>query len=337
MPRVARCPDPRLFPLAALLCAALATACARGERKPAASDSANARMKHDSVSAALRAAAPSEVGTLRGYKTPESVRYDSVEDVFYISNINGDPAAKDNNGFISRISANPADSAQTPVVVVEGGKNGVQLNAPKGLALVGDTIWVADIDVVRAFNKKTGAVVATVDLRPKKAVFLNDVVAGPDGSIYITDTAIRFEGGQPKHVGVDRIFRIAPDHSASVLVHDDILGRPNGIAWDPAGKRLIVVSFGARSILAVGPGDSTPRIIGYGSGQMDGVELLADGRMLVTSWADSTLAVRQGNTVTMIRGLPSPADIGVDTRRQRVAVPLFTQDRVELFASPPKS
>src|SRR2546426_3743544 len=29
--------------------------------------------------------------------------------------------------------------------------------SPKGMALNGDTLWVADIDVVRAFNAKTGA------------------------------------------------------------------------------------------------------------------------------------------------------------------------------------
>lgn len=56
--------------------------------------------------------------------------------------------------------------------------------------IVGDTLWVADIDAMRAFNKRTGAVIATVDLRPRGAVFLNDVAAGPDGALYITDTGL---------------------------------------------------------------------------------------------------------------------------------------------------
>jgi hypothetical protein len=40
------------------------------------------------------------------------------------------------------------------------------------------------------------------------------------------------------------------------------------------------------------------------------------------------------STATLVRyiaGVPSPADIGLDTRRNRVAIPIFTQDRVEIW------
>ncbi len=75
-------------------------------------------------------------------------------------------------------------------------------------------------------------------------------------------------------------------------------------------------------------------IIGYGSGQYDGVEILADRRLIVTSWADSTISIRDGNVRTAIRELPSPADIGVDTRRMHIAVPLLTKDRVDIITIP---
>ena len=37
--------------------------------------------------------APGRTATVNGFKTPESVRYDSARDVFYVSNINGSPVA----------------------------------------------------------------------------------------------------------------------------------------------------------------------------------------------------------------------------------------------------
>ena len=65
-------------------------------------------------------------------------------------------------------------------------------------------------------------------------------------------------------------------------------------------------------------------------GQLDGVEPLGGSRFLVTSWADSSLDVFDNGTVTPVStDLPSPADIGVDTKRNRVAIPLLLENRVE--------
>jgi sugar lactone lactonase YvrE len=277
--------------------------------------------------------APGRTATVNGFKTPESVRYDSAGDVFYVSNINGSPVAKDDNGFISRMKP---DGTIDSLELIAGGRGGVTLNAPKGLALVGDTLWVADIDAVRAFNVRTGAVVATVDLTPFHAVFLNDVCVGDDGAIYVTDSGMKPSGDGMTHVaGADRIFRIDAAHHATIALASDSLHWPNGITWDPSGKRFIVVPYDkVPQILAWKPGAPQPVIIGYGSGQYDGVEILGDRRLVVTSWADSTLSIRDGNVRTAIRELPSPADIGIDTRRMHVAVPLLTKDRVEILTIP---
>jgi hypothetical protein len=82
-------------------------------------------------------------------------------------------------------------------------------------------------------------------------------------------------------------------------------------------------------------GEAQPTVIASGKGQFDGVERLGDGRVLVSSWADSSIYVMDGAAlVRAITGVASPADIGVDTRRNRVAVPLFEGNRVELYAIP---
>ena len=86
------------------------------------------------------------------FKTPESILVDVKRDEYLVSNINGAPTDKDNNGFISRVAP---DGKISELKWLEGGKNGLTLNAPKGMALVGNTLYVADLDVVRVFNRSS--------------------------------------------------------------------------------------------------------------------------------------------------------------------------------------
>jgi sugar lactone lactonase YvrE len=273
-----------------------------------------------------------KVAQIDSLQTPESVLWDAAQDVYFVSNINGNPNAADNNGFISRVKP---DSGVENLRFVEGGKKGVTLNAPKGLAIRGDTLWVADIDAVRAFSAKTGKPIATVDLRRAGAVFLNDLAFGPDGALYITDTGIRYDSaGTMSHPGPDRIFRITADRRVSVAAEGDALQRPNGITWDAAGNRFVVVAFGGPSVFQWKLGDKTPTVIAQGPGGFDGVEV-ARGKLLVSSWTDSTVAGYQGGTEDkMISGVPSPAGIGYDAKRNRVLIPVFTGNRVEVWQLP---
>ena len=283
------------------------------------------------------AAAPAmyaSAGATDSMKTPESVRYDADLDAYFVSNINGNPSQKDGNGFIARVDA---ANTSTMTMFAQGGKGGVTLNAPKGMAIVGDTLWVADIDAVRAFNKRTGAPVATVDLRSMKATFLNDVVAGPDGSIYVTDTGVRFDAnGGMTHPGQDQIFKIVGRKATVAIKSDSALKAPNGIAWDAANGRFILGPFNDKAVSAWKDGDSTVTAVGTGPGGYDGVEVLRDGRILVTSWSDSSVQVLANGAFRKVIGnVPGPADIGVDTKRNVVALPRFEAGRVEYFTIAP--
>ncbi len=174
-----------------------------------------------------------KVGTVEGFLTPESVLHDPVQDIYFVSNINGSPTAKDNNGFISRVRP---DGAVENLKFIEGGHGGATLNAPKGLALRGDTLWVADIDMVRSFDAKTGAPRDSVSLAGLGAVFLNDIAIAQTGALYITDTGIRFDDvGNVLHPGPDRIFRIGTDRQVTVAVRGDTLAGRQGAERDRQG------------------------------------------------------------------------------------------------------
>ena len=313
---------PNVFPRTHLLAVGLAALGACAKEQPAADTT-----RADSAAAP----AATKVAETTGFDTPESVKYDAELDVFYVSNINGNPSNKDNNGYISRVRA---DSTGVATRLVEGGKGGVTLHAPKGMALRGDTLYVADIDAVRMFNRRTGAQIGSVAVAG--ATFLNDVANGPDG-VYITDTGIRFDAqGAVSHPpNTDRVFKLAGRRISEAL-KGDTLSRPNGIAWDSAGKRFIIVPFGGNSLLAWTPGGATTTALVSGPGQYDGVEVLANGNMLVSSWADSTVYVVHGGSHMMaaIKGVAAPADIGVDTKRNLVAIPRFMDGKVEYHRIP---
>lgn len=300
-------------------------ACAK--EQPAADSTAG------STAAAAAPATPDKLGETTGMNVPESVRYDAELDVYYVSNINGNPSTKDNNGFIARVRA---DSTGVMTMLVEGGKNGARLNAPKGLALRGDTLYVTDIDVLRKFDRRTGAPLGSVSFAGQNATFLNDVTVGPDG-IYVTDTGIRIDAsGTITHPGVNRIFRIPASGVPTEVAKGDSLMNPNGIAWDAAGNRFVVAPFGGPDLLTWSAGQAVPAKLVSGPGGYDGIEILANGNILVSSWTDSTVHVVHGGShmMPLVKNVEAPADIGVDTKRNVLAVPRFNAAKVEYYRIP---
>lgn len=292
----------------------LGAACAKKDAPPAADSTV--------------AVTPTKVSTAEGFSTPESVLWDPTLEVWFVSNINGSPSARDGNGFISRLNR---DGAVDSLHFIMSGRGGVTLNAPKGMAITGDTLWVSDIDAVRGFNRRTGAPGASVDFSPQKAKFLNDVAVGPDGALYITDTGILFDDkGGMTHPGPDAVFALK-DRQVSVALQGDFLANPNGITWDGAAGHFVVVPFGGAALLGWKPGETKVDTLGSGPGQHDGVEILG-GEVLVSSWADSSVfAVSASGNRKLVTGVQSPADIGVDQVRGLLAIPVFLGNRVEVW------
>lgn len=265
-----------------------------------------------------------------GLSTPESVLWDAARNVWYVSNINGSPLDKDDNGYILRLSADGAKLDSVPFI--NGADADITLNAPKGMALVGDTLWVADIDAVRAFDVTTGNTVTTLELAAQNATFLNDIALGGDGTIYITDSGITFNAdGSVSHPGKSRIFALTGRNAREAVVLP-AESAANGLTFDAANNRWLIVGFNSPSIFAWTVGSDSVHVLGSGPGGGDGIVILNDGRALYSSWADSSLYVFADSTSTKLRGgLNAPADIGYDARRNIVAVPLFADNRVEFW------
>ena len=162
---------------------------------------------------------PAKAGwTVQDMRTPESVYLDEASGYLYVSQINGNPAEKDGNGRISKLGL---DGSVVSADWVTG------FNAPKGLRSYGGLLWVADIDEVISIDIASAKILSRI--RVEGAKFLNDVAAGPDGTIYVSDTM------------ASRIYAIK-DGKASMFAEGEQLEYPNGLFVD--GEKLIVGGWG---------------------------------------------------------------------------------------------
>lgn len=275
------------------------------------------------------------VATVEGFYGPEAARYDAEQDAWFVSNMLGPGSAHDGKGYIVRLNGS---SVGTAAIWAISGRNGVHLDAPKGIAFQGDTLWTADIDVLRGFDKRTGAPVGEIDFKPYGAVLLNDLAVGPDGTIYVTDTGIQMTDIGVIYVGGEKIFAVSAGRKVSVVTEGPQLKRPNGVVWDPASKQWVVVGFDPfdSPLYVPGHGDDRPNVLAHGKGRFDGLQTLGDGRFLVSGWSDSALLViGNGQHVRLVRDLTSPAAIGVDMKRHLVAIPEAIMGRVSFWELPP--
>lgn len=263
-----------------------------------------------------------------GFETPESVLYDADQDVYFVSNINGSPVEADGNGFISRISA--ADRS-VESKWIDGATEGVTLNAPKGLAIVGNELWVTDITTVRRFDRRSGASLGEIAI--EGSGFLNDLASAPDGGAYLSDSGLSLEGQEFMPSGTDAIYRIAADGTVEKLASGDELTRPNGVVAGEEG--VWVVTFGGNQLYRIA-GEGKTDLHELPQGSLDGLVLLPDGAMLVSSW-DASAVFRGspgGPFEPVIENVESPADIGFDSKRNLVLIPHFMENRISLHPLP---
>lgn len=251
-----------------------------------------------------------------GLAGPESMAHDPERDLYLVANINGSPGAPDDNGFISRLRP---DGGVESLAWIDGADEAVTLHAPKGMALLGDELLVADLDTVRRFDLETGAPAGgwTVPGAPD----LNGLDVGADGAVYVSNYAADDTAA---------IWRVDPaTGAATALARGESLRGVNGVAAEPDG----VVAVASTGVLRLGLDGARTDLPSAPGSALDGV-LSIDGVVWISSWGAEAVYRLDGEAwIAAVEGVPSPADLGWDGARGRLLIPMLGEDAVLIQAA----
>lgn len=277
------------------------------------------------LSGVATAAQPELVWTTSGLKAPESAVHDTARDLFYVSNVNGQPQAADGNGAISRVGP----KGELLEYAWVGG-----LDAPKGLAVArgedgsGDRLYAADIDTLIEIDIESGRIVNRYTAEGVKS--LNDVTVAAGGAVYVSD------------MGASAIYRLHNGAFEPWLSNDSgALCTPNGVL---AGReRLIVGCWQAGSGEGAGPGrllavdydDKTVTSLTGPLGHIDGVEADAHGGYYITDWmAGGLWHITNGEAEQLLDLDRSSADLAYVSGRNLVVIPMMLDNSLRAYRLP---
>lgn len=258
--------------------------------------------------------------TAVGLDGPEAVRWDPEQRVWFVASFGpGSSDQRDGDGYISRLDA---DGAVDSLRFMRG-TDAAPLHMPRGMFLEGDTLWVADVDGVHGFDRTTGAHLSFLDFRAHEPGFLNDIAAGPDGVLYVTDT------------GLSRVYRVAGEGATPEIAAENLPIAPNGITWDAARGAFLLAPWGDGNVVhALTPDGAVEAVVTVDARRFDGIELVGGGMLLATQGDSSLWLVENGQPRRVVRTRGAPADIGYDPAAGVVAVPYIALNRVDFWTLP---
>jgi len=237
-------------------------------------------------------------------KVPESVYYRAKTSRIYVSNINGKSSVKDGNGFISLLNE------KGDIVKLQWA---VGLNAPKGMAVMGNHLFVSDIDRLAEIDLSNGKIIRFIDFPDAK--FLNDVVVGFDGNIYVTDSDLGA-------VFVEKYGKAHLWSSNSLLKGANGLAISRGKLFIGANGHLLEANLKTRKI----------RIVAYVAGGVDGLVPLGNGRFILSDWAGKIQLISTGKAPVILSNTTkqkiNAADLGFIPGKKIILIPTFFDNRV---------
>lgn len=246
--------------------------------------------------------------TTGGLKTPESVLYDASTNSIYVTNIDGQAAEKDGNGFVSVLNT---DGKVKNLHWITG------LNAPKGQAITGGNLYVADIDELVVISIQEGKIISRH--KPENAKFLNDVIAGEDGTVFVTD------------MRDNKIYALVNDR-LTLWLEDKLIVNPNGL-WTEKGKLYI----GTGEILQVDLKTKSIKVMVENCGGIDGLEKMKDGNFIYSNWQGRIFITKGTESVKLLDTVDkqNTADIDFVPSKNLVLVPTFLGNSVEAYTLKP--
>ena len=239
------------------------------------------------------------------FRTPESVLFDGKGKRLFVSNIDGAPAEKDGKGFISIVGL---DGKPISLEWIKG------LNAPKGMGIYKNKLYVADLTELVVIDIKQGTIIEKIPV--EGAVFLNDIVIDNKGIVFISDT---------------RSFNIYQYDQERVSVTMRNLKRPNGLLMNE--KDLLILDNG--SLLALNLNGQLLQLMEGMDPSTDGIERVKADEYLVSAWEGVIYYVVANKTKEILldtrKEKKNTADIGYDGKNRVLFVPTFYGNKLVAY------
>lgn len=175
------------------LSAILISACGSKNRKNSPADAEMTTQTH------------SKIVLNQGLERPESIVYDEVNDVFYVSN--GRNYGLGDQGFISKISGK---GELMNLKWIDS------LNRPTGMAIHQGRLYVADVNSLKIIDIANAQVIDHL-LEPLPNSGINDVSVSPEGEVFLSASAVH------------SIFKLDQDQLEVWLTDVDLLKWANGL------------------------------------------------------------------------------------------------------------
>jgi len=245
--------------------------------------------------------------TPRELKVPESVLFDESRNQIYVSCIDGSPTDADGNGYLALVS---------PEGKIKNAHWVTGLNAPKGMGVHGNFLYVSDIDRVIKIDISTAQVVESVEIPGSK--FLNDIAVDPDGSVYVSDMR-------------DNAIYAILNGQHRLVVKSEKLDNPNGLFFE---NGLLLAGLQDR-IVSVKPVNGEIKDLVINTGGIDG--LVADGKggYIISDWLGNVHLVKSGTEKLKLLDTTeekvNAADIDYSVRHNLLLIPTFSDNRVMAY------
>ena len=238
-------------------------------------------------------------------KTPESVLPYPKENILFVSNIDGVPNEKDGKGSLGKVSL---DGKIIQTDWVSG------LNAPKGMGIYKNKLYVADLTEVVVIDIDKAKIVQHIQV--EGSVFLNDITIDKEGVVFVSDTRI------------NKVYRIENNMVATLLEN---LQAPNGLLIQPDG--LLILDKG--NLIKMIPSGTLSNIAEGMDPSTDGIEMVKKNEYLVTAWSGVIYYIYADGHKQILLDTRAQkintADIGYDAKKHILYVPTFYKNCVVAY------
>ena len=229
--------------------------------------------------------------------------------------------------FVSEIGEFGKDGDGQITVVDKNGETKVfaqGLDDPKGLALVGKDLYVADNHrVIKITPDGKTSVFAAAEAFPDAPQFLNDLESDAAGNIYVSDS------GDLKGAG-GAIYKINPQGKVTTIINgkqDPRILAPNGLLMGKTPNCIMVVDFVSGVLYRLDMKKNTLIEVAKGFGGGDGVVKGKKDQFFVSDWKNGKVlsvklekgAVPNGELVK--EGFAAAADIAPSADGKFLLVP----------------